>query len=247
MKKCPFCKADIEENARFCLYCMNSLDEKQIITVKNRNKKGWIIVLSALVALVAIALCVAFMRNGSAEDDNSIAESSVQEEGSDNSQAVVYEDMSHIFTYRDAVPQDDYHGSVSKIEDGIVITGVTQARDDGLYIIPESIDGKKVVAIGEYAFYDENIRDSVVKVVIPETVKTLHSYAFYNCLNMTDAYILTDALGGSNALFFRYKYDNTPITVHCSAECSDRDFRTYKALCEFYEYGTFVEWNGGEL
>ena len=34
MKKCPFCDADIEDSARFCLYCMRPLTEKEQIFEK---------------------------------------------------------------------------------------------------------------------------------------------------------------------------------------------------------------------
>ena len=38
MKKCPFCGADIEESARFCLYCMQSLTEKEQIPPHPKKK-----------------------------------------------------------------------------------------------------------------------------------------------------------------------------------------------------------------
>ena len=234
MKKCPFCKADIDENARFCIFCMNSLEERNITEVKKNNKKRQIIILSALLVLVfaLLTLCIAFIGGNGGEDSEV---------------PFFKQDMSHIFTYRDAVPQDDVNANESIVTDGIVITGVKEPRADGLYVIPETIDGKKVMAIGEYAFADESVRDTVVTVVIPETVKNLHSYCFYKCNNFTDVYILTDALAGSGALFYRNGFENMPITVHSSAECHDRDLRTYKAICEFYGQGTFVEWDGGEL
>ena len=54
MKKCPFCKAEIEENARFCLYCMKSFDEKTVINPP--KKRRWIWILPAVVLVVGIVL-----------------------------------------------------------------------------------------------------------------------------------------------------------------------------------------------
>ena len=69
MKKCPFCGADIEDSARFCLYCMRPLTEKeQIFPHKKKNPQWWVTV-AAIVALVMIAvLLLSKMLNPSVED-----------------------------------------------------------------------------------------------------------------------------------------------------------------------------------
>ncbi len=54
MKNCPLCKAEIEDNARFCLYCMTSLDEKKVFKNKNNKSKRWLIVIAALLLLTLI-------------------------------------------------------------------------------------------------------------------------------------------------------------------------------------------------
>ena len=41
MKQCPFCKAELEDEARFCLYCMTSLEEKQIIDPPKAVRRRW--------------------------------------------------------------------------------------------------------------------------------------------------------------------------------------------------------------
>jgi len=61
MKKCPFCGAEIEETASFCLYCMESLDKKEdIIPIKIPDKKHrqivWIIVAFAALILFLFGL-----------------------------------------------------------------------------------------------------------------------------------------------------------------------------------------------
>ncbi len=38
MKLCPNCKAEMDDNARFCLCCMTSLDEKELISPSVRKK-----------------------------------------------------------------------------------------------------------------------------------------------------------------------------------------------------------------
>ena len=57
MKKCPFCKADIEDNARFCLYCMKPLAEKEIIASPKEKKRKWPLLVAGVV-LLAICLCL---------------------------------------------------------------------------------------------------------------------------------------------------------------------------------------------
>ena len=54
MKKCPYCKAEIEESSRFCLYCMTSLDEKK--PVSPPRKRRWPLMIVALLVLLAVVL-----------------------------------------------------------------------------------------------------------------------------------------------------------------------------------------------
>ncbi len=56
--KCPFCGAELAENSRFCLYCMKSLNEKEIVDVK--KKKKWWLMLTAILLLIIISLTVCF-------------------------------------------------------------------------------------------------------------------------------------------------------------------------------------------
>lgn len=39
--KCPHCGAELQENARFCLYCMQSLQEKTDVSAPATKKLGW--------------------------------------------------------------------------------------------------------------------------------------------------------------------------------------------------------------
>ena len=57
MKKCPFCKAQIEDNARFCLYCMKPLTEKEAIASLKEKKRQWPLLVAGVV-LLTICLCL---------------------------------------------------------------------------------------------------------------------------------------------------------------------------------------------
>ena len=53
MKICPKCKAELDDNARFCLSCMTSLDEKTQIPQPARKRRLWPFVL----AFASLVLC----------------------------------------------------------------------------------------------------------------------------------------------------------------------------------------------
>lgn len=58
MKKCPFCGANIDDSARFCLHCMTSLTEKEQILLHQKKKPQWIIpiLVAIVVSFVAVLL-----------------------------------------------------------------------------------------------------------------------------------------------------------------------------------------------
>ena len=60
MKKCPFCGADIEDSARFCLYCMQSLVEKEQIPPHQKKKALWLPILAAVLGLILVVALVLF-------------------------------------------------------------------------------------------------------------------------------------------------------------------------------------------
>ena len=216
MKKCPFCKAELEDNARFCLYCMAQLEEKSIIALKNRNKKLRFVLIGAILCLLITAvLLICFLQgnsNGSdmgdslssleASDENSensvddisidtsvntsvdtsvntsVGESSDTsvDNGEENSTNMPQPLQTVVYKYRDAVVGDEW-GSIS-VENAITIIGVESPSADGTYFIPDTIDGKRVIAIAMYAFRDENISNTVKKVIVSESVINIHNYAY---------------------------------------------------------------------
>ncbi len=293
MKECPFCKADLEENARFCLYCMASLDEKHIVYIKKKRRRIALAVILAL--LVAILGCSAYLifyhpeseipedtatseassvieNSSSASTQENVAsigsEDSEDSEASEDSSAVLSDVVSddinepnpekeyvfppvhatsddNIFYYREALPSDDYHGNTAITKDAVVITGVSRVAEGGVYIVPETICGKKVVAIMDNTFSSDEIRDTVKVIAVPESVKTIHAYAMLNCYNLTDIYLCGDSVGGnflSNMYNLGYDYDlEGKITVHCSSECENREYSTIKSICE-HVGANYDEW-----
>lgn len=61
MKKCPFCKADIDDNARFCLYCMTPLVEKEEASATRRKIPMLPILIAVAAGFVLIVVLGAIM------------------------------------------------------------------------------------------------------------------------------------------------------------------------------------------
>lgn len=71
MKKCPKCKAEIQEEARFCLYCMTSFEEKQTIETPKENNKRWLIIVAAVLAVVLVVISIVlFASKGNVSNDS---------------------------------------------------------------------------------------------------------------------------------------------------------------------------------
>ncbi len=307
MKNCPKCGAKIQENARFCLYCMTSFEEKKPVVNKESNNKRWLIIIAAVLVLVIILLSVfALNKNGNnsnskapensasqnANNDNSdtsgngsdttvnndnqtqdkennssktdvgsnnegdstVDDNTTQNEQLPNDQITPPADdddsnnqypppaVSLLLEYRDAKQGDDFAVGTN-LENCIVITGVKTPIADGEYIIPDQIDNKKVIAIAPLAFCGENVANNVKSVVIPSSVKTIWNDAFATCYNLTDIYFMGDSVYTDINAFPEPSKRNGKLTIHCSQNCSDRNFRYYKNSASYYG-AEYKEWNG---
>lgn len=148
------------------------------------------------------------------------------------------------YIYREARRGDDFSASYIFPEDAIVITDVTIPAKDGFYFIPSEIDGKPVVAIMGNAFCNDNVASTVKKVVVPSSVKTIWSNAFAKCYNLTDIYFEGNSIYVENSAFADTSQRSGTLTIHCSANCNDRNLRYYKNSAVNYD-AQFKEWNGG--
>lgn len=313
MKKCPNCKAEIEDNANFCLYCMTSLADKENIEIKNKKSPALPFVICAvLFVLLAVSVAAFTLKafgdgehpfgNASGDiaasketgttlkadsqstegttsahktqsGDNTADVGSVADEEnktlpqettshrstvppetqseskapqSDKDDVENGEASSNSFTYRKAEPTDDFAVNYPIPENAVVITGVSSVSSDGIYRIPETIDGNQVFAVMGLAFCDEDVAPTVRKVVIPSTVKTVWNYAFYNCTNLTDIYLCPDAVYIESQAFAPKSRRNSPLTIHASYGCSDRNLRYYRNSASYYD-ANFKEWDGTVL
>lgn len=270
MKKCPFCKADIEDNARFCLYCMKTLNEKEVILTPQKKKQWWPLVVGVL--LILLLLLVVLVPGGQ-DMPGEESSSSTQPTGSETTESTdestmpsqseestplestgaqetqqnitqpsettpvptTEPDDTHtevVYSYRVAQAGDDFNANYTNSGNDIVITGIVQQSADGTYDIPDAIDGKRVIAIVANAFSGSNAKI----VYVPATVKTIWNYAFAEC-GLTDIYFR------GNAIYVESKAFSGALTIHCSANCSDRNFRYYKNCAASYG-AIWEEWNG---
>ena len=140
-----------------------------------------------------------------------------------------------VYSYRDAKAGDDFNYHYTNPGDHIVITGVAEQSPDGVYDIPAYIDGKKVIAIMKNAFSGSN----AMVVYIPDTMKTIWNYAFAGC-QVTDVYFRGSSVYMEGLAFV----SSEVLTIHCSANCSDRNYRYYKNYPAMQDDIYWEEWSG---
>ena len=139
------------------------------------------------------------------------------------------------YSYRLVASGEEYNAGYVNGGNDIIITGVISPSSSGEYYIPDYIDGKRVLVIASNAFTGSGAK----KVVVPSTVKTIWDHAFAGC-PLTDVYFCGNAIYATGRAFAGI---TGSLTIHCSATCSDRNFRYYKNTAPNYG-AVFAEWNG---
>ncbi len=300
MKKCPFCGAEIEENARFCLFCMTPLDEKEKLKAPKTNTKQWLYVIIAAVLVVLLIVGSLFAFNpfntsnktkdngASSESGSSLTEASNETVTTDRSENVITSDnklssnssdvktsfassgdkassenkpdtssktssvqsndrpkATVSYTYTVATLDNTYplgQGMYAP-ENAIVITGVSGIAADGVYVIPETIDGKKVAAIMPDAFSNPKVSSAVKSVVLPKTVRTVWEGAFSKCYNLTDLYMKSLTIELYEKALPPSKSRKATLTLHCRKECKNFTFYYYRNIAGDFD-AKYKEWDG---
>lgn len=255
MKTCPFCNAQIEEEARFCLYCMTSLDKKEAIADPPPRRRWWLW-LVALAVSVSVGL-IGWQVGRLLSQPPSVpvvAPSSDETTLAAQTKATVPTTLAPVdqpdtatYRYREAQPGDMYSLQAPILDGAVVITGVDTTSESGVYHIPEHIGGKPVVAVMPHAFGDPSVCDTVKAVVFPASVCNVRDYAFIGCDNLTDIYLCGEAIYLATYAFPAPLDENDILTVHCSQTCHNRFSRNYSEVAQWTTGMVYQEWNGGEL
>ncbi len=150
------------------------------------------------------------------------------------------------YQYITATVENTYPTGYSTIyapENAIVITKVNGTEESGNYVIPDTIDGKKVAAIMPSAFSDASVCSTVKSVTLPSTVRTLWSNAFKDCVNLKDLYVRSSAIAIYEDAFPPPANRNGTLTIHCKRDCRNFDFYYYRNIATRYG-ADYEEWNG---
>ena len=161
MKRCPNCKAELEDKARFCLSCMTSLDEKEQIPPPVKKFRRWDLVLLCFLCM-GIALFVILGKGHVSAPVPEITTEATEAPETENAKPPVTESMAPetenaipenaitqsidgvTYTFRPATEDD--HPSALRLENCYVLIRVEGDARDGVYQVPSFV-GEDLTAL----------------------------------------------------------------------------------------------------
>ncbi len=256
MKTCPSCQAQIEDDARFCLYCMTSLDNKETVgSTAKRSKQPFIWLSASAVLCIIVAVTAGILLTKNTPVDPLTITTAVTTvttpsthrtvSATDITTTTAVEQAPAVtYVYRPVESGDEFIAvGIERPENGITIVDVETPAEDGVYDIPAYIDGCPVLAIEEYAFCRSAVAPTVKTVYFPTTMSTVNEFAFASCVNLSDVYYR------GNIYIQGYAYPDKDkrtgaLTIHCAEDCHNRNFRLHKNMVSEEDNTYYEEWNG---
>lgn len=235
MKICPNCKAELDDNARFCLSCMTALDEKEQIPPPVRKMRRWPVVLICILLLSALLTVIVILCNPGPEDTTVPPRSDTTSntdapppsgtvtntdappagETDDPPESDTAEDpltITHTvdgvcYTFRPATVED--HPSGFPVDNYYVLTRVEGTPTDGIYRVPTFVDGdinSLVTVVADGAFAGTNAQI----IDLGHTVRYVWGNAFGG-YPLTDLYLHDDVRIEQTA----FSGCSENLTIHC--------------------------------
>ncbi len=147
-------------------------------------------------------------------------------------------------TYSYRFPErDEVYATLNYVlpDDVITITGVLTPSADGVYYIPNTIDGKRVIAISSHAFAGEDVK----AIILAENVSSINDYAFSACPNLSDIYFY-DNTYIDTATFAPLEERHVMLNIHCPFNCHNRNFCNYHNIASTWFDANYYEWDQGD-
>lgn len=218
MKICPNCKATLDDNARFCLQCMTSLEEKEQITPPKKKVRQWLWMLICIPFLIAFAYLL-IPKGEQPQPISSQTEPSETVEPSDTVEPsetdLPSEDSSALtcsvdgvkYTFRPATSADDPNAITLK--NHFVLITVEGSPSDGIYRVPSFVGDDTyalVTAIADGAFEGTGAK----KIDLGHNVRYVSKNAFAGCA-LTELYLHEDVF------IDQASFSSCPeeLTIHC--------------------------------
>lgn len=186
MKLCPNCKAALDDNARFCLCCMTSLDEKEQIPPPMPKVRRWPLVLLCILLFGALAFFIVRPTPGTPKEPATPTQAG-NEDTPPTTQCAV-DGVTYFFR---PVTRED-HPTAIILDNYFVLTRVEGAPSDSIYRIPSFVGDDQsalvtVVADGAFAGTNAQVID------LGHNVRYVWGNAFGG-YPLTDLYLHEDVL-----------------------------------------------------